>query len=250
MDIDSQKCPDCGKPFQSPAGAEAVCECSNSPKHQPIQPELEILAPLPCPKCGHQKHATASMIGKPENCQCGYQFRYTLVLSPIRHESLAWIPSVKRRVTVGCRKSVYWWRQSAIPWMNRTATYVRRHVIPRIVNISKSRCKWLTVTADSFFNPVPSGKPQNGDALSDSSLGDITRDEYQKDSQSAAIDAASLEAGLTKSKSFLFRNHDMQNELLMYTKRRDRILILAVLIYLSGPGQSHVGVGLSALVLH
>ena len=27
----------------------------------------------------------------------------------------------------------------------------------------------------------------------------------------------------------------MQNELLMYTKRRDRILILAVSIYLSGP---------------
>ena len=141
MEIDPPKCLNCGKPFQSSTDAEAICDCGNSPKHQPIQAELEILAPLPCPKCGHQKHATASMIGKPENCRCGYQFRYTLVLSPIRHESLAWIPSVKRRVTVGCRKSIYWWRQSAIPWMNRTATYVRGHVIPRIVNISKSRCK-------------------------------------------------------------------------------------------------------------
>ena len=158
MDIDSQKCPDCGKPFQSPTGAEAVCECSKWPQQQPTQPEGGIVYLLPCPQCGDQKHARPSLIGKSEQCQCGYEFRYTLVLSPIRPEPVGWMPTIQHHAAVCTQKTPHWWRQSAVPWTKRTGTYIREHVIPRIVPASISAWNWL---ADSVGSVIPA--PRKGE---------------------------------------------------------------------------------------
>jgi hypothetical protein len=155
MDIDSQKCPDCGKPFQSPTGAEAVCECGKSTLQPPPQPEAGIVYLLPCPKCGDQKHTKASMIGKAEQCQCGYEFRYTLVLSPIRPEPVGWMQTIQHHSTVCTQRTLQWWRQSAAPWIKRTVTYIREHVTPGIAAASISAWNWLADSVGSFFNPPP-----------------------------------------------------------------------------------------------
>jgi hypothetical protein len=155
MDIDSQKCPDCGKSFQFPTGGEAVCECSKSTQQQPTQPEAGIVYLLPCPKCGDQKHAKPSMIGKAEQCQCGYEFRYTLVLSAIRPEPVGWMQTIQHHSTVCTQKTLQWWRQSAVPWIKRTGKYIQEHVIPGTVTTAISAWKWLADSVGSFLTAPP-----------------------------------------------------------------------------------------------
>jgi|GEM_PF-1965570 len=167
MEMDLQKCQHCGKPFQSPTDAEAVCECSKSTLQQPKQPEGGIVYLLPCPKCGDQKHAKASMIGKAENCQCGYEFRYTLVLSPIRPEPVGWMQTIQHHSTVCTQKTLHWWRQSAVPWMKRTGTYIREHVIPRTIAISKSAWKWLVDSVGSWMTAPTDTRSEERDSSDD-----------------------------------------------------------------------------------
>jgi hypothetical protein len=191
MDIDSQKCSHCGKSFESPTGAEAVCECSKSTMQQPTQPEGGIVYLLPCPKCGDQKRASASSIGKAEQCQCGFEFRYTLALSPIRPEPLGWMPAIQQHVTVCTQKTLHFWRQSAVPWMKRTATYIGEHVIPQIVATSISAWKWLKDSVGSFFNPSPQCKPQIRDVRRDPPRTDCAPANRTEDSHLAVRDAES-----------------------------------------------------------
>lgn len=164
MDIDSQKCPDCGKPFQSPTVAEAVCECGKSTLQQPTQPDGGIVYLLPCPKCGDQKHAKASMIGKAENCQCGYEFRYTLVLSPLRPEPVGWMPTIQQHVTVCTQKTIHWWRQSAVPWTKRTGAYIQERVMPGIAATAISAWKWLADSVGSFLTAPPESESKHRNA--------------------------------------------------------------------------------------
>lgn len=168
MDIDPQKCPDCGKPFQSPSGAEAVCECGKSLQQQLTQSEGAIVYLLPCPKCGDQKHARPSLIGKTEQCQCGFEFRYSLVLSPLRPEPVGWMPTIRHHATVCTQKSLEWWRQSAVPWIKRTVTYIREHVIPRIVPVTISALNWLANSIGSLFTAPPRSEFENRDVRQES----------------------------------------------------------------------------------
>jgi hypothetical protein len=161
MEMHSQKCPHCGKPFHSSTGAEAVCECSKLEQQKPTQPEGSIVYLLPCPKCGDQKHASASSIGKADQCQCGYEFRYTLALSPIRPEPLGWMPTIQHHVTVCTRRTLQWWRQSAAPWIKRTVTYIREHVIPRIAAAAISAWKWLADSVGAFLAAPPESESKN-----------------------------------------------------------------------------------------
>lgn len=107
------------------------------------------------------------MIGKAEQCQCGYEFRYSLVLSPIRPEPVGWMPTIQHHATVCTQKTLYWWRQSAVPWMQRTGTYIREHVIPGIVAVSISAWNWLADSFGSFFTVPPQNESQLHDERGD-----------------------------------------------------------------------------------
>ncbi len=151
MEMDLQKCQHCGKPFQSPTDAEAVCECSKSTLQQPKQPEGDL---LPCPKCGDQKHAKAAWIGKTEKCLCGCEFKYSLVLTTTAAEPENATSWLQRQGKILWQKSHYVWNQQVRPWLNRRWQYFREHTIPKTIASSKSGCEWTFKSCKSRYEQL------------------------------------------------------------------------------------------------
>ena len=115
-------------------------------------PELIFL--LPCPRCGDQKQASASSVGRMDQCRCGYQYRITLTLEPILSHTPGFLSAARRHSIFLWRNAREWWCERVVPSAKNGVEWCKRIGIPRTIDAINASFVWTLAKSKSVWASI------------------------------------------------------------------------------------------------